>query len=104
MVKWVKWIAVFVVVLLAITINVPDNILARYGVDAGYLALALAAIALTGMIAYRKIGLVFLMILLLVGANLPESAAASLNIDRDWLLAALIALVIIPVVQYHLES
>lgn len=99
-----KWIAVFMVILLAVGINMPDNMLARYGVNANFLTIALAAIALTGMIAYRRIGLIFVMMLCLVGANLPEAVAADLNINRDYLLATLIALVIIPFVQRHIED
>jgi hypothetical protein len=102
--KIVRWVAVFTVVILAITINMPDNMLARYGIDTNFLVIALAAIALTGMIAYRRLGLLFLMVLLVVGANLPESVTTSFNINREWLLATLIALVILPFVQNHFEG
>jgi len=100
----VKWIAVFMVVLLAVGVNMPENMLARYGVNANFLTIALVAIALTGMIAFRRIGLVFVMMVCLVGANLPEAVATDLNINRDYLLATLIALVIIPFVQRHIED
>jgi hypothetical protein len=102
--EMMKWILVLVVSLLAIGINLPDNMLARYGVEPTFLTVALAAIALTGMIVYRKIALVMVMMLLLVGANLPSSVADSWNLDRDILLAALIALIIIPFVQNQLEG
>lgn len=100
----VKWILVLVVSLLAVGINMPDNVLARYGVEPTFLTVALAAIALTGMIAYRKIGLIMVMLLLIVGANLPAPVAEAWNLDRDMLLAVLIALLIIPFIQHQLEA
>lgn len=101
----IKWALVFLVVCLAIGINMPDNILARYGIEASALTVALAAIALTGMIAYRRMSLIFVMVLLVVGANLPEGTAfMGYSIDRDVMLATLIALIIIPVIQRQLED
>ena len=101
----VKWALVFLVVLLAVGINMPDNILARYGFETSALTVALAAIALTGMIAYRRLSLVFIMVLLVVGANLPSGTEIfGFNIDRDVMLATLIALIVIPVVQRQLED
>ena len=101
----VKWALVFLVVLLAIGINMPDNFLARYGVETSALTVALAAIALTGMIAYRRLSLVFIMVLLVVGANLPaDTTILGFHIDRDVMLATLIALIVIPVIQRQLED
>ena len=99
-----KWALVFLVVALAVGVNMPDNILARYGFESSALTVALAAVALTGMIAYRKLSLVIFMILLVVGANLPERAMFGYSIDRDVLLATLIALIVIPFVQRQLED
>ena len=99
-----KWVLVFLVITLAIGVNMPDNILARYGFESSALTVALAAVALTGMIAYRKLSLVFIMILLVVAANLPEGALFGFDIDRDVLLATLVALILIPFVQRQLED
>jgi len=70
----------------------------------GVLTVVLAAIALTGMIAYRNLALVVAMVLLVIGANLPPEFTAGLHIDRDIMLATLIALILAPFVQRHLES
>lgn len=99
-----KWILVFLVVMLAVGINMPDNMLARYGLESSFLTVALAAVALTGMIAYRNLGLVFAMLLLVVGANLPEGALFGYQVDREVVLATLIALIVIPFVQRQLED
>jgi hypothetical protein len=99
-----KWALVFLVVALAIGVNMPDNMLVRYGLESSALTVALAAVALTGMIAYRRLGLVFFMVLLVVGANLPERAVFGYEIDREVLLATLIALIIIPFIQRQLED
>lgn len=100
----IKWIAVFIVIVLAIAINAPDSMLARYGVDVNILTIALSAMALTGVFMFRNVTLIIMMIVLVIGANLPEDVAAQYNINREWMLAALIALVIIPFVQGHLEG
>lgn len=99
-----KWVVVFIVIALAIAVNAPDSMLARYGVDANILTIAISAMALTGVVMFRSIPLTVAMIVLVIGANLPEAVAESYNINREWMLAALIALVIIPFVQGHLEG
>jgi uncharacterized protein len=100
----VKYVFVFFVLLLAVGLNMPDNMLVRFGIDSPVFTIALAVTALTGAIAWRKIGLVLIMLALAVGANLPETVATEYNLDRDILLATLIALIIVPFVQRHLEG
>lgn len=99
-----KWVGIFLVVVLAVAINAPDSMLTRYSIDANILTIALSAVLLTGVFMFRSIPLIMVMIVLVIGANLPESIAESYNINREWMLAALIALVIIPFVQGHIES
>lgn len=99
-----KWALIFFVVVFAIAINAPDSMLARYGVDANILTIALSAMALTGVFMFRNVTLIFAMIVLVIGANLPEAVAQDYNINREWMLAALIALVIIPFVQGQIEG
>lgn len=101
---WLRWVMVFVVVLLAIGANMPDNMIARIGVDSTVLTVILAAIALTGVIAYRNLALVVAMVLLVIGANMPDGFMAGINLDRDVMLATLIALILAPFLQRHLES
>ena len=99
-----KWALIFFVVVLAIAINAPESMLARYGIDVNILTIALSAMALTGVAMFRSIPLIITMIVLVIGANLPEAVAQDYNINREWMLAALIALVIIPFVQSHIEG
>lgn len=99
-----KYLLVFLILVLAIGANLPDNILARYGLDSTMFTVGLAAVAFTGAIAFHRIGLIIVMLVLAIGANLPESVAMEYNLDRDILLATLIALIIVPFVQRHLDS
>jgi hypothetical protein len=99
-----KWILILLAAALAIGINMPDNMLARHGIDSSLLTVTLAAVAFTAMVAYHKLGLALVMVALLIGANLPESIAQNLSVNRDVLLATLIALIVMPFVQRHIED
>lgn len=100
----VKYTVVFITLLLAIGINLQDNMIARTGFDSGVLTAALVAIALTALLAYRSVTLIVVIMLLVIGANLPADVAAGIHLDRDVLLATLIALLLMPFLQRHLDN
>lgn len=100
----VKYAVVFVTLLLAIGINLQDNMIARTGFDSGVITAALVAIALTALLAYRSVTLVVAIVLLVIGANLPAEVAAGIHVDRDILLATLVALLLMPFLRHHLDG
>ncbi len=92
----IKFLLLFLVLFMTVSINLPGGMIARIGLDPGYLLAALVAIAVAGMVIHRHILLVLLVVLLTIGANLPEGASASLGIDRDYLIATLVGIVVLP--------
>ena len=98
-----KFILVFVVMLMTIAVNMPDNMLARVGIDNNYLIAALAAFVITGLIYYRGLMLIILVMLLSLAANMPESFTLNFGLDRDYFVATLVALVVIPIVARWLD-
>lgn len=100
----VKAIVVFITLLLAIGINLQDNMIARTGFESGVLTAVLVAIALTALLAYRSVVLIVAIVALVVGANLPADVAAGIYLDRDILLATLVAILLMPFLQRHLDG
>jgi hypothetical protein len=98
-----KFILFFLIIFLAIAINLPDNMISRMGFDANYLFAALAAITISGLIVHRRLFLVVLVIVCTIGANIPHGIAEELGLDRDVLFATLIALVLIPYIAGKIE-
>jgi len=94
----VKFGFVFLILYMVITINLPDGMLVRVGLDPSYLYATLTAIILAGMVAHKHLAMAVLVILVTIGTNLPAEMAETYNINRDYLLATLIAIVIIPTV------
>ena len=98
-----KFILFFFIIFLSITINLPDSMIARLGLDANYLLAALVSIAITGLIVYRGILLVVLVLVCTIGANLPAGIVAQLGLDRDILFATLVALILVPFIAGKIE-
>ncbi len=90
-----KILFVFLILFMSISINLPDSVIARVGIDANYLTAGLLAIVISGLLATRKLFLVVLVVSLCIGANMPETFMSSFGIDRDYLFATLIAIVIL---------
>ncbi len=78
----IKAIVVFITLLLAIGVNLQDNMIARTGFESGVLTAVLVAIALTALLAYRSVVLIVAIVALVVGANLPADVAAGIHLDR----------------------
>jgi len=99
-----KFLLIFLVVLMSIAINLSDSMIARFGVDPDYLILSLLALVITGLIAHHRLALIILVLLMCVAANLPADYALSLGIDRDLMTAGLVAVVITPYVIRWFEQ
>jgi len=98
-----KFALIFLVLFMAISINLPDGIISRLGIDPNYLIVALAALVVTGLIAHRNLALPVLIALMCIGANLPVDYATQVGVNRDILTAGLISLVITPYVVHWFE-
>lgn len=98
-----KFLLIFLVVLMSIAINLSDSMIARIGVDPDYLLLTLLALVITGMVAHQRLALVVLVVFMCIGANLPADFAQSLGIDRDLMTAGLVAVVVTPYIIRWLE-
>jgi hypothetical protein len=94
-----RYVLVFLVILLTIGVNAPESMLGRAGLDPNALLITLTALVLTGLIAYRGLAAIIATLALVVGANMPASLAAQYGINRDYLLASLIAVVCIPIIK-----
>jgi len=94
---------VFLVIAISIGVNLSEGFLARMGVDSNMLLVALIAIAITGMVVKRNLGLIVVVVLLVLGANMPEETAAAMGINPDYLLAGLVAVVLAPFIGSHLS-
>lgn len=93
-----RFLLVFLVLVMAIGVNMPENMISRLGVNSNYLLVALVAVAITALIVHRRIVLIITVVMLAIGANIPEAYIAQFGIDRDYLIAGLVALVIAPLV------
>ena len=98
-----KFILVFIILLMTVAVNVPDNMISRLGIAPNYLLAALAAVVMTGLVYYRGLLLIVLVVFMSLVANMPEDFALNFGIDRDYFVAALIAVVIVPIVANWLE-
>lgn len=90
-----KYVALFLVVFISITANLPNGMIARFGVDPNYLIATLAAVVITWLALNRHVLLVVMVGILCIAANVPEATAARIGYDRDIMLATMVALLLI---------
>ncbi|MFQ5468918.1 MAG: hypothetical protein ACE5EH_01295 [Gammaproteobacteria bacterium] len=98
-----KFALIFFVLLMAIGINLPDGMIARFGVDPDFLLMSLIALCFTGLVVHRRLALIISVILLCAGANLPADYAVDVGIERDYLTASLMALIFSPYLMRWVE-
>lgn len=97
-----KFILVFVVLLLAIGANLSDGFLARIGVNADILLVALGVFIIAGLIANQNLAFIVIVCVVAVAANLPEETAQSIGYSQDLMFGLLVGLVLIPFLSRHL--
>lgn len=88
---------IFIILFLAIAVNLPHGMISRVGFDANYLMAALAAVVITGLVMHRQLFLIVLVVLLCFAANMPDEMMAAWGLEKDYFLAVLIAMIILPV-------
>lgn len=101
--KYLKFLGLFVVLFLALALNLPDNFVARLGFDVNYLLAAGAALLISWASLRHNALMVGIIVLLVIGANVPEETAASLGYDRDIVLAALFGVILLPLIRNFLD-
>jgi len=87
---------IFLVLMIAIAINLEDNMIARLGFQPTFLIITLVAVVITGLVMHRNLALVVLVLFLSVGANMPAGFMLNLGIDRDILTGILGAIIVVP--------
>ena len=94
----VKGGLIFLVLMIAIAINLDDNMIARLGFQPTYLIITLVAVVITGLVIHRNLALVVLVLFLSVGANMPAGFMSNFGIDRDILTGILGAIILVPLI------
>ena len=91
-----KFALVFFTLAICIGINLPDGVLASYGIDQNILMMAMIAYLIPGLIRHTNIALIFLIMGLAIAVNVPIEFAESVGYDPNLMLIALIALTLLP--------
>jgi len=94
-----KFLLVFLVMLMSIGVNLPAGALARMGLDPTWLLAALAAWIVTALVIHRRMALIVMVVLMSLVANMPMDV----GIDKDVLLGTLLAVVLTPYLARWLE-
>lgn len=90
--------------IMALTANLPGNVLDRLGVEPGLLMALLGLLVVFTLFLYVRFFFFLLYALLVVGANLPDQWAESLGISRTPMLIALIAMVVLSLINYSAKA
>ena len=94
--KWMRdWGLVFIVALMSVGANLPEEFAQSWGIDRKVLIGGLVTLVGVSLVRYLKFTLVLVVAILTVGANLPADIAAELGINRNIMLFALVAMVVI---------
>lgn len=89
-----------VVGITALFANLPEEILAQFSINRGYLLAILALTVFISLFLYLKFQFFFLVVLLAIGANMPSAISDSLGISRMPLIIAMAAMVGISLINY----
>ena len=94
---------IFLVLMIAIVINLEDNMIARLGFEPTFLKITLVAVVITGLVIHHNLALVVLVLFLSVGANMPAGFMLNFGIDRDILTGFLGAIILMPFIARIIE-
>lgn len=97
-----KFLLIFTVLLLVIGANLSDGFLARIGLNADIMLVALGVFVIAGLIANQNLAFIVIVCLIAVAANLPEETARSIGYDSDLMFGLLVGLVLIPFLSRHI--
>jgi len=93
----------FLVSLMSVAANLPDELAAAYSIEKKYLVMALTAVIVVAVLRYVRFALILTMIILVVGANLPADLARSFNIHPAIMLYTLMVIVVIAMVNRFIK-
>lgn len=99
-----EWTLLGLVGTMALTANLPRDMLDRVGVEPGLLMALLGLMVVFALFLYVRFFFFLLYALLAVGANLPDQWADSLRINRTPMLIALIAMVVLSLINYSAKA
>lgn len=94
-----EWALIALVGILALSANLPNDVLLSLAVDPRYLVAALGLLVLLALFLYVRFFFFLLYVLLAVGANIPDQWAAGLGIDREMLVATLATMVALSLIN-----
>jgi len=97
-----KFALVFFTLSFCIGINLPDSVLASYGIDPNILMTAMIAYLIPGLVRHTNIALIFLIIVLAIAVNIPFEFAESIGYNPNLMLVALVALTLLPLTARQL--
>ena len=92
-----RYIALFLVVLLSAGINLGEQALAMFGMNQDSLLLALAAVTIAGLLANQHLFVILLVIGLSAAINLPPELLQAFYVDREILIITLLSTIVIAV-------
>lgn len=97
-----KFILVFMVLLLSLGANLSDGFLARLGINADILLVALGVFVIAGLIAHQHLAFIVVVCLVAIAANVPDETAQSIGYSQDLMFGLLVGLVLLPFISRHL--
>ena len=95
-----EWILVGMVALIAVLANLPESMIAGWGLSVHYLVITLAAVVFIALLLYMRFTFFLIITLLVVGANLPGQFATSLGISKVPLILALALMVGVSLINH----
>lgn len=98
-----EWFLVFVVALMSVSANLPDDLAQRWSIDRHLLLIALTVTVVFALFRYLKFMLFLVVSIMAVGANLPTELASRIGVDPLILLISLGALIVLSFFNYMLK-
>ena len=96
---YAKLAVVFFLLLVSMSINLEDNLIARVGMPGGYGAAFLVAVTMTVLLSGRSPALVALAIIFSINANMPMDLSLNFGIDRDIYCGFMVSFLIVPFIE-----
>lgn len=94
-----EWALIMLVGILALSANLPNDLLKSLAVDPRYLVAALGLLVLLALFLYVRFFFFLLYVLLAIGANIPDQWAEGLGISRGMLVATLAMMVVLSLIN-----
>ena len=97
--------AAFVFIALAMTfcINLPDNIMARSGIEASYALSVVCALLITLIVSHHSFLLASCIILVSLVANMPVDFSLNFGLDRDIFTNLMMFLLAVPFISHFID-